>query len=173
MSGCLSHARPLQVLGLLPATTRLRLMLGMRSLGVLVSMLRPFGGVPLPSTRGRGSTPWCRCFLGLGDSESHTAGSEGWVTCRVSVHPVGASLPTLYSAPTANGVRNAFPRVGKLESSREHSVSSGRGRALARPARQQTSPTLEKKKKNPLGAPRIPPPPLSPRPPAPRALPPL
>ena len=125
MSGRLLHTCPLQVLGLLPAAARRCLISGMRSLGVLVGMLHPFGGVPLPSTRGWGSTPWCRCFLGLGDSEPHTAGSEGRVTRRVSVHPVGASLPTLYSAPTANGMRNAFPRVGKTESSSEHSVSSG------------------------------------------------
>src|SRR5260370_22675756 len=107
MSGRLFHARPLQVLGLLPAATSRCLISGMRSLGVLVGMLHPFGGVPLPSTRGRGSTPRCRCFLGLGDSESHTAGSEGCAMRRLSVHPVGASLPTLHSAPTANGVRNA------------------------------------------------------------------
>src|SRR5258708_5707293 len=113
MSGRPVHARPLQVLGLSPAAARRRLISGMRSLRVLVSMLHPFGGEPLPSTRGWGSTPWCQCFLGLGDSESHTAGSEGQVR------------PALYSAPTANGVRNAFPRVGKLESSSEHSVSSG------------------------------------------------
>src|SRR5260370_38708342 len=97
----------------------------MRSLGVLVGMLRPFEGVPLPSTRGRGSTPWCWCFLGLGDSESHTAGFEGQVMRRVSVHPECASLPTLYSAPTANDVCNAFPRLGKLKSSSEQSDSSG------------------------------------------------
>src|SRR5258707_4458740 len=125
MSGRPAHARPLQLLDLLQAAARRRLTSGMRSLGVLVSMLRPFGGVPLPLTRSWGSTPWCWCFLGLGDSESHTAGSEGREMRRVSVPPVCASLPTLYSAPTANGVRNAFPRVGKLESSREHSVSSG------------------------------------------------
>src|SRR5258708_22398578 len=101
MSGRLSHARPLQALGLPPAATRRRLISGMRSLGVLVGMLRPFGGVPPPSTRGWGSTPWCRCFLGLGNSESHTAGSEGQVMCQVSEHPECASLPTLYSAPTA------------------------------------------------------------------------
>src|SRR5258707_9614454 len=96
MSGRLVHTRPLQVLGLLPAATSRCLMSGMRSLRVLVSMLHPFGGVPLPSTRGWGSTPWCRCFLGLGDSESHTAGSEGQVMRWVSVHPESASLPTLY-----------------------------------------------------------------------------
>src|SRR5258708_33329816 len=101
MSGRPLRAHPLQVLGLMPAATRRHLISGMRSLGVLVSMLRPFGGVPLPLTRGWGSTPWCRCFLGLGVSESHTAGSEGQEMRRVSVHPVGASLPTLYSAPTA------------------------------------------------------------------------
>src|SRR5260370_34086335 len=125
MSGRPTPAHPLQVLGLLPAAARLCLMSGQRSLRVFVSMLCPFGGVPLPSTRGWGSTPWCQCFLGLGDSESHTAGSEGREMRQVSVHPECASLPTLYSAPTANGVRNAFPRLGKLENSSEHSVSSG------------------------------------------------
>src|SRR5260221_1428873 len=120
MSGRPVHACPLQVLGLLPAATRCRLTSGMRSLRVLVSMLRPFGGVPLPSTRGWGSTPWCRCFLGLGNSESHTAGSEGREMRRVSVHPECAPLPTLYSAPTANGMRHAFPQVGKLDRSSEH-----------------------------------------------------
>src|SRR5258708_36669465 len=112
MSGRPLHARPLQVLGLQPAAARHHLISGMQSLGVLVGMLRPFGGVPLPLTRGRGPTPWCRCFLGLGDSESHTAGSEGRVTRRVTVHPVGASLPTLYSVPSPTGVSTSFPQSG-------------------------------------------------------------
>src|SRR5258708_9522008 len=87
MSGRLLHARPLQVLGLLPAAARRRLISGMRSLGVLVGMLHPFGGVPLPSTRGWDSTPWCRGFLGMRITESHTAGADGWPMRPGPVHP--------------------------------------------------------------------------------------
>src|SRR5258708_37099324 len=72
MSGRLIHARPLQVLGLLPAAARRRLISGMRSLGVLVGMLRPFGVVPLPSSLVGGSTPWLRAFLGFVYSKSTT-----------------------------------------------------------------------------------------------------
>src|SRR5258708_34178102 len=120
MSGRPTHARPLQVLGLLPAAARRRLTSGMRSLGVLVSMLRPFGGVPLPSTRGWGSTPRCRCFLGLGDSESHTAGPEGRVMRRGSVHPESPSLPTPHSAPPPTRIHHPFPHLAHCQSSTHH-----------------------------------------------------
>ena len=148
MSGRPVHARPLQVLGLLPAAARRRLMSGMRSLGVLVSMLHPFGGELFPPRLAAGVLlPGVGISSGLGASESHTAGSEGRVMRRVSVHPVGASLPTLYSAPTANGVRNAFPRVGKLESSRECWFPQGEGTHWLGPHDRRPSPTLEKKRK--------------------------
>src|SRR5260370_36486792 len=125
MAGSLLPRPALHVLGLPPAGARRCLMLGQQSLGVLVSMLHPFEGELLPPRLAAGVLlPGVGVTSGLGASESHTAGSEGRVMRRVSVHPVSASLPTLYSAPTANGLHNAFPLVSKFESSSKHSVSS-------------------------------------------------
>src|SRR5258708_5202073 len=84
-------------------------------------------------------------LLGVGVSESHTAGSERWVMCWESVLPVCASPLPCIPPPTGNGMRNAFPRVGKLESSSECWFPQGEGVHWLSPHDRRPSPTLEKK----------------------------
>src|SRR5258708_453107 len=85
--------------------------------------------------------------LGSGVSKSHTAGSERQVMHRESVLPVCASPLPCIPPPTGNGMCNAFPQVGKLESSSEHRPPQGEGMRWLSPRDRKPCPTLEKKKK--------------------------